>query len=110
MEIEYDEFQKIDIRCGTIIDARNFDRALKPSIQLEIDFGSLGIKKSSAQITEQYTPSDLLGKQVIAVMNLPQKQIANFFSECLVLGVCESNRGVTLIVTSKIVNNGAIVR
>ncbi len=109
MQIAYNDFQKIDIRCGTIIEVRCFHKAIKPSYQLEIDFGPLGIKRSSAQITERYDPSSLHGKQVIAVVNLPKRQIANFFSECLVLGVCEPDGGVRLIVTNMRLDNGASV-
>ena len=81
--ITWQDFEKIDIRVGTILTVSDFANAKKPSYQLTIDFGELGIKKSSAQITSLYQKDDLLGKQIIAVVNFPPKQIANFFSECL---------------------------
>lgn len=109
MQIQIEDIQKLDIRVGIIIRADYFLRAIKPSYQLEIDFGILGIKKSSAQLTERYLPSTLLGKQIIAVVNLPKKQVANYFSECLVLGIDVLNQGVVLLGTHDIVNNGAII-
>lgn len=106
-EISWTDFEKIDIRCGTIISVNDFEKARNPSYQLEIDFGDLGIKKSSAQITSLYTKEELIGKQILAVVNFPKKQIANFFSECLVLGVYGENKiDVTLLTTSLPVTNG----
>lgn len=106
-EITWQDFEKIDIRTGTIINVSDFEKAKNPSYQLEIDFGELGIKKSSAQITEFYEKDTLLGVQVLAVVNFPKKQIANFFSECLVLGVYgENKKEVTLITTSLPTKNG----
>lgn len=106
-EISWTDFEKIDIRCGTIISANDFEKARNPSYQLEIDFGTLGIKKSSAQITTLYKKEDLIGKQILAVVNFPKKQIANFFSECLVLGVYgEDSKDVTLLTTSLPATNG----
>ncbi|WP_144283149.1 tRNA-binding protein [Chryseobacterium echinoideorum] len=106
-EISWSDFEKIDIRCGTIISVNDFEKAKKPAYQLEIDFGDLGIKKSSAQITALYKKEDLLGKQILAVVNFPKKQIANFFSECLVLGVYgENTKEVTLLTTSLLSKNG----
>ena len=106
-EISWTDFEKIDIRCGTIISANDFEKARNPSYQLEIDFGELGIKKSSAQITTLYKKEDLIGKQILAVVNFPKKQIANFFSECLVLGVYGENKPeVTLLTTSLPTKNG----
>ena len=102
---EFDDFQKLDIRVGTIISAKNFEKARKPAYQLEIDFGDLGIKRSSAQITELYSLEELPGKQVLAVVNFPPRQIANFFSEVLVLGTY-SEDGVVLIKPDKPVKNG----
>ncbi len=101
----FDDFQKLDIRVGTIISAKNFEKARRPAYQLEIDFGDLGIKRSSAQITEQYSLEELPGKQVLAVVNFPPRQIANFFSEVLVLGTY-SEGGVVLIKPDKPVKNG----
>ncbi len=101
----FDDFQKLDIRVGTIISAKNFEKARRPAYQLEIDLGDLGIKRSSAQITEQYSLEELPGKQVLAVVNFPPRQIANFFSEVLVLGTY-SEGGVVLIKPDKPVKNG----
>ena len=102
----FDDFMKLDIRVGTIVDAKPFEKAKKPAYQLKVDFGGeLGIKNSSAQITDHYTPEDLLGKQVLAVVNFPPRQIANFFSEVLVLGTY-SEGGVVLITPDKTVQNG----
>lgn len=106
-EISWTDFEKIDMRCGTIISVSDFEKARNPSYQLEIDFGDLGIKKSSAQITSLYTKDELVGKQILAVVNFPKKQIANFFSECLVLGVYGENKSdVTLLTASLPVANG----
>jgi tRNA-binding protein len=108
-EISWSDFEKIDIRVGTIIDAKTFDKARNPAYILQVDFGSeLGIKKTSAQITEQYQPSDLLSKQVLAVVNFPPKQIADIMSDCLVLGVYTES-GVVLLATDKTVKNGGVV-
>ncbi len=104
--ISWNDFEKIDIRVGTIVEANDFTNARKPSYQLSIDFGDLGIKKSSAQITSLYEKENLIGKQVIAVVNFPIKQIANFFSECLVLGVYNQENEVVLLHPSLQVKNG----
>ena len=102
----FDDFIKLDIRVGTIIGACKFDKALKSAYKLEIDFGSeIGIKKSSAQITEVYNVDELVNKQILAVVNFPPKQIADFMSEVLVLGTY-SEDGVVLIVPDKKVENG----
>ena len=105
-EISWDDFAKIDIRTGTIISVSDFPKARNPSFQLSIDFGSLGILNSSAQITTLYSEVDLIGKQILAVVNFPKKQIANFFSECLVLGIYGENKEVTLISSMTTVANG----
>jgi len=105
--ISWEDFTKVDIRLGTILSAQSFDKAKKPAYQLEIDFGPLGIKKSSAQITQHYKTEDLIGKQIIAVVNFPPKQIANFFSECLVLGVYDNKQQVVLLHPSLSVENGS---
>ena len=104
--IQWDDFTKVDIRCGTILSAVVFAKAKKPAYQLSIDFGSLGIKKSSAQITAHYSIDNLIGKQVVAVVNFPPKQIANFMSECLVLGVYDTENEVVLLQPSHPVQNG----
>ena len=104
--ISWDDFEKIDIRVGTITEATDFEKAKKPSYKLKIDFGPAGIKNSSAQITNLYTKEELLGRQVIAVVNFPPKQIANFFSECLVLGIYNAANEVVLLQPSFKVING----
>ena len=102
----FDDFLKLDIRVGTIVSAKNFEKARKPAYQLEVDLGQeLGIKRSSAQITGHYLPEELIGKQVLAVVNFPPRQIANFFSEILVLGTY-SEGGVVLIRPDKPAKNG----
>ena len=106
-EISWQDFEKIDIRTGTVISVEDFPKAKNPSYQLTIDFGELGIKKSSAQITALYQKENLIGTQVLAVVNFPKKQIANFFSECLVLGVYGENNDVTLISPTIPVKNGS---
>ncbi len=104
--ISWDDFEKVDMRTGTILEVHDFLNAKKPAYQLTIDFGKLGIKKSSAQITTLYEKEMLVGKQVIAVVNFPVKQIANFFSECLVLGVYNEQDNVVLLQPSLPVENG----
>jgi len=104
--ISWDDFEKIDIRVGTVTEVNDFSNARKPSYQLTIDFGESVIKKSSAQITSLYNKECLIGKQVIAVVNFPVKQIANFFSECLVLGVYNEKNEVVLLQPSLPVKNG----
>lgn len=104
--VTFDDFMKLDIRVGTIVEAKVFEKAKKPAYQLKVDFGSeIGIKKSSAQITEIYKCEDLIGKQVLAVVNFPPRQIADFMSEILVLGTY-SKDGVVLIKPDKKVENG----
>lgn len=101
-----EDFLKLDIRVGTIVEAKVFDKAKKPAYQLLIDFGDeIGIKKSSAQITELYSINDLIGKQILAVVNFPPRQVADFLSEVLVLGTY-SSEGVILIKPDRIVENG----
>lgn len=100
------DFEKVDIRVGTIKEANNFPEARNPSYQLLIDFGAeLGVRKSSAQITNLYSREELIGKQVVAVVNFPKKQIANFMSECLVLGAVDG-KDVTLLEPNRSVENG----
>ena len=104
-EISWGDFEKLDIRAGTILSVSDFPKARNPSYQLEIDFGDLGIKNSSAQITDLYKKEDLIGKQIIAIVNFPTKQIANFFSECLILGVIGENKEVTILSATLPVKN-----
>lgn len=104
--IDWQDFEKVEIRTGTIVKAEPFPKARKPAYQLTIDFGELGTKRSSAQITTLYQPEDLIGKQIVAVVNFPPKQIANFMSECLVLGSVAPDGTVTLLQTERQVANG----
>lgn len=102
----FDDFMKLDIRVGTIISAKNFEKAKKPAYQLEVDFGEeIGVKKSSAQITDYYSAKELVGRQVLGVVNFPPMQIADFISEVLVLGTY-SEGGVVLIAPERRVKNG----
>ena len=105
--ISWEDFTKIDIRTGTVIAAEEFLGLKNPAVKLEIDFGNLGILKSSAQLKKLYEPKDLIGKQIVAVVNFPAKQIKNFFSQCLVLGVYGEDGAVTLLSVDKPVKNGA---
>lgn len=106
MTATFDDFLKLDIRAGTIIEAAPFTNAKNPSYKLLVDFGpELGQKRSSAQITDLYSPADLVGKQVLGVVNFPPRQIADFMSEVLVLGVYASG-GVVLIEPERTVQNG----
>ena len=104
--IEWSDFEKIDIRVGTILEISDFPKAKRPAWQLTLDFGELGIKKSSAQITDLYEQQELIGRQVLAVVNFPPKQIANFISECLVLGVYTDKKEVVLVGPDRRVENG----
>lgn len=106
MNITWDDFAKIDIRVGTITEVNNFPQAKNPAYQITIDFGESGIKKSSAQITRLYDKDSLIGRQVIAIVNFPPKQIANFFSECLVLGIYTDKKEVVLLAPDRPVQNG----
>jgi tRNA-binding protein len=104
--ITWDDFEKVDLRVGTITEVQDFPKARNPSFQLTIDFGELGIKKSSAQITKLYNQTDLIGRQVIAVVNFPPKQVANFFSECLVLGIIGEDKEIILLQPERKAKNG----
>jgi len=106
MQITWNDFEKIDIRTGTIIEVNDFPTARKPAYQLIIDFGELGIRRASAQITVHYSREDLMNKQVVAVINFPPRQISTFISECLVLGVYDENNDVILLQPGKPVANG----
>ncbi len=102
----FDDFLKLDIRVGTVLSAKTFEKARKPAYQMAVDMGEeIGIKKTSAQITDLYKPEDLIGRQVLAVVNFPPRQIADFMSEILVLGTY-SEDGVVLIAPDKKVKNG----
>lgn len=104
--ISFEDFLKVDIRIGTVLEVNDFPKARKPAYQLKIDFGELGIKNSSAQITELYTKEELLKRQVTAIVNFKPKQIANFLSECLVLGVANNHEEIVLLQASSTTKNG----
>lgn len=107
-EISFDEFLKVDIRVGTILSAEPFPEARKPAFKLLIDFGpAIGERKSSAQITENYTPEALVGRQVAAVVNFPRRQIGKFMSEVLTLGFADDAGAVTMFAPDKPVSNGS---
>ncbi|MBE2229404.1 MAG: tRNA-binding protein [Chitinophagaceae bacterium] len=107
MNLTWEDFEKVDMRTGTIISAEDFPAARKPAYRLRIDFGpEIGIKNSSAQITALYRKEELLNQQVIAVVNFPPKKIADFISECLVLGVYDENKDVILLRPDKPAGNG----
>lgn len=105
-KISWSDFEKIEMRTGTIIDVQEFPEVRNPAWKLTIDFGPLGIKRSSAQITKLYNKEELLNRQVIAVVNFPPKQIANFMSECLVLGTIGDDKVITLLQPDRKVENG----
>lgn len=104
--ITWDDFSKIEMRVGTILSAEVFKEVRNPAYKIMIDFGEFGTRKTSAQLTKLYQPENLIGKQVIAVVNFPPKQIATFMSECLVLGLLGDNKEVTLLEPGKVVPNG----
>lgn len=106
--ITFEDFSKVDLRVGTIVEVEDFPEARNPAYKLTIDFGDLGLRKSSAQITTLYTKDDLINRQVIAVINFPKKQIATFMSECLVLGAVNDN-DVMLLQPEVQVKNGSNV-
>ncbi len=107
MPISFDDFMKVEMHVGTITAVEDFPQAHKPAYKLTIDFGDIiGIKRSSAQIVTLYKPADLMGRQIIAVTNFPPRQIANFFSEVLVLGSVDTEGGVTLLTPERGVANG----
>ena len=107
MELTWQDFEKVEIRIGTILDVNDFPKAKKPAYQLTIDFGvQMGIKKSSAQITNRYSRESLIGKQIVAVVNFPKKQIGKFMSECLVLGSVGNENDIVLLTSDIKVENG----
>ncbi|MEL0652168.1 tRNA-binding protein [Algibacter sp. TI.3.09] len=106
--ITFEDFTKVDLRVGTILEVNDFPKARKPAYQLTIDFGDLGIKKTSAQITTLYKKEDLIQKQIVAIVNFPKKQIANFMSECLVVGAVDG-KDVILLNPENKVKNGTTV-
>lgn len=106
-EITFDDFLRVDIRIGTIVDAEPFPEARKPAFKLKIDFGpAIGVKKSSAQILDRYALEELAGRQVAAVVNFPPRQIGKFMSEVLTLGFPDGNGGVVLFAPDQVVPNG----
>ncbi|MFK7000503.1 tRNA-binding protein [Flavobacterium oreochromis] len=107
MEISWADFERVEMRVGTIIEVHDFPEARKPAYRLTLDFGSeLGIRKSSAQITKRYSKEELINKQIIAVVNFPKKQIGKFMSECLVLGSVDESNEVVLLTSDMKVPNG----
>ncbi len=104
--ISWEDFSKVEMRIGTIISAEIFKEARNPAYKIAIDFGSFGLRKTSAQITELYTPDEIIGRQVVAVINFPPKQIATMMSECLVLGGLGGEKEVILIQPDRKVENG----
>jgi len=106
--ITFEDFSKIDLRIGTIIEVKDFPEARNPAYQLSIDFGAIGIKKTSAQITDLYSKEDLLDKQIVANVNFKNKQIANFMSECLVFGAVDSDKVILLTPENKVPNGTPI--
>ena len=108
MTLSWDDFEKVEIRAGTILSAEENKGAKKPSYKLKRDFGPFGVKYSSAQITELYSTKDLVGKQILAVVNFPLKQVASVKSECLVIGVLDK-QGIVLLQPERKVENGGRV-
>ena len=110
MTITWDEFQKVEMRVGTIIDAQEFPEAIKPAYKLVIDLGEkIGLKKSSAQITDLYSTEELIGKQIIAIVNFSPKKIGPFTSECLVTGFYTKTNTVILATTDEKISNGSLL-
>ncbi len=106
-QIQWADFEKVALRVGTIIEVLDFPQARKPAYQIKVDFGELGIKWSSAQITKHYTKAELTGRQIIGVVNFPEKQIANFKSQFLVTGFADENGDIVLAAVEREVPNGS---
>ncbi len=105
--ITWSDFEKVELRAGTILEVLDFPEARKPAYQLKVDFGDLGIKWSSAQITRHYTKEELVGRQILGVINFPEKQIANFMSQFLVTGLADKNGDIVLTTVERPVPNGS---
>ncbi len=105
-DLTWREFLKVEMRIGTILSAEIFEEAKKPAYKIQIDFGEFGIRKTSAQITKLYSTEEIIGRQVVAVVNFPKKQIANIMSECLILGGLGSENDVVLLTTERTIKNG----
>ena len=107
MDLSWSEFERVEMRVGTILEANDFPEARKPAFQLRIDFGNeIGIRKTSAQITKRYTKESLIGRQIVAVVNFPKKQIGKFMSECLVLGAMGEEGDIILLAPDFKIENG----
>ena len=110
MDLTWAEFERVEMRVGTILEVNDFPEARKPAFQLTIDFGTaIGLRKTSAQITKRYTKEVLIGRQIVAVVNFPKKQIGKFMSECLVLGAVEKEGDVVLLNSDFKVENGTCI-
>lgn len=105
--INWNDFEKVELRVGTILEVTDFPEARKPAYKVKVDFGELGTKQSSAQITKHYTKDELVGRQILGVVNFPKKQIANFMSEFLVTGLADENGDIVLAAVDKPVPNGS---
>jgi tRNA-binding protein len=105
--ITWNDFEKVELRVGTILEATSFPEARKPAFKVKVDFGEYGIRWSSAQITKHYTIEELIGRQIVGVVNFPKKQIANFMSEFLVTGFADENGDIVLTTVDKVVPNGS---
>jgi tRNA-binding protein len=105
--ITWADFEKVELRAGTILEVQDFPKARKPAYQLKVDFGPLGIKWSSAQITKHYNKEELIGRQILGVVNFPEKQIANFMSQFLVTGLADENGDIVLTTVERPVPNGS---